>query len=72
MQDDFSVLFGDRVRALRTKRGFSQEEFAARCRLDRTYISGIERGRRNPALRNIRKIAKELGVTVSELFRGLR
>jgi len=72
MQDDFSVLFGDRVRALRTKRGFSQEEFAARCRLDRTYISGIERGRRSPALRNIRKIAKELGVTVSELFRGLR
>jgi transcriptional regulator with XRE-family HTH domain len=50
----------------------SQEEFAARCGLDRTYISGIERGRRNPSLRNIRKIAIELSVSLSELFKGLR
>jgi len=63
--------FGECLRLLRNKRGLSQEEFAARCKLDRTYISGIERGRRNPSLRNIKKIAAELGVTLSELFRGL-
>ena len=63
--------FGQRVRALRNKRGLSQEEFAALCRLDRTYISGIERGRRNPSLRNIKRIAAELGVTMSQLFKGL-
>jgi transcriptional regulator with XRE-family HTH domain len=63
--------FGERLRLLRNKRGFSQEDFAARCKLDRTYISGIERGRRNPSLRNIKRIASELGVTMSELFKGL-
>lgn len=63
--------FGERVRALRNKQGRSQEEFAALCRLDRTYISGIERGRRNPSLRNIKKIAAQLGVTLSQLFKGL-
>lgn len=63
--------FGQRLRLLRNKRGLSQEEFASRCRLDRTYISGIERGRRNPSLRNIKRIAEQLGVTMSQLFRGL-
>lgn len=68
----FLFEFGDRIRSLRTKRGFSQEEFAARCSLDRTYISGIERGRRNPSLRNILRISSELGVSMSELFKGLK
>ena len=72
VDDGFLKRFGERVRALRGKLGLSQEEFAARCDLDRTYISGIERGRRNPSVRNVRKIAAELGVSMSELFRGLR
>lgn len=72
MSDRFFSDFGDRLRSLRVKLGLSQEDFAARCRLDRTYISGIERGRRNPSLRNIRKIAAELGVSLSELFKGIR
>ena len=59
--------FGVRVRELRTAQGYSQEEFAAKCGLDRTYISGIERGKRNVSLRNIEVIAKALGVTVSVL-----
>lgn len=72
MDDQLFSKFGDRVRSLRTKQGLSQEDFAANCGLDRTYISGIERGRRNPSLRNIRKIAAELGVSLSELFKGVR
>lgn len=72
MSDD-SILkrFGERVRQLRKARGFSQQSFAERCGLDRTYIGGIERGERNVALRNIEVIAKSLGLSVSELTTGL-
>ena len=63
--------FGSRVRQLRKARGFSQEAFADNCHLDRTYISGIERGKRNVALCNIDAIAQALAVTVSELTKDL-
>ena len=63
--------FGARVRELRKVKGLSQEAFADLCGLDRTYISGIERGNRNVALRNIEVIAKSLGISVSELTGGL-
>ena len=65
------VRFGKRVREVRKSRGYSQEAFAARCELDRTYIGGIERGERNVALRNIESIAKALNITISELTEGL-
>ena len=51
--------------------GQSQETFAEACGIDRTYISGIERGRRNVGLKNIDVIANALGVTLSELFEGV-
>jgi len=63
--------FGNRVRELRRARGISQEAFADKCGLDRTYISGIERGKRNVALCNIEAIARALGVSISELTKGL-
>jgi transcriptional regulator with XRE-family HTH domain len=72
VNDGLLRAFGERVRQLRNQRGLSQEAFAAQCRLDRTYISGIERGRRNPSLRNIKRIGAELGVTLSQLFKGLK
>jgi transcriptional regulator with XRE-family HTH domain len=56
------------MRALRVAKGLSQEEFAANCGLDRTYISGVERGRRNISLKNIEVVAQSLGVRISELF----
>ena len=65
------VRFGARVRELRKSKGYSQDTFAARCELDRTYIGGIERGERNVALRNIEAIAEALNITVSELMEGL-
>ena len=65
--DDITSRFGRRVRQLRRARGWSQEALADRCGLDRTYISGIERGRRNVSLRDIEVIAQALGVSVSEL-----
>lgn len=63
--------FGRRVRNLRESLGYSQEAFAERCGLDRTYVGGIERGERNVALRNIASIAEGLGVSISELMNGV-
>lgn len=60
--------FGKRIRFLRLKGGFSQEDLAERCELDRTYIGGIERGERNPSLKNILRLADALGVSPTILF----
>ena len=49
-------------------RGFTQEEVAHRAGIHVTYISGIERGLRNPSLKNIRAIAKAMDVNTAELF----
>jgi transcriptional regulator with XRE-family HTH domain len=49
----------------------SQEEFADRCGMDRTYMGGIERGERNLSLTNIEKIAKTFAISLSELFENV-
>jgi transcriptional regulator with XRE-family HTH domain len=69
--EDVRVRFGRAVRHKRNKLGVSQEEFADKCGLDRTYIGGIERGERNVALQNIEKIAKAFGASLSEMFRNI-
>jgi len=61
--------FGQRVRQLRTERGFSQEELAHRCGMDRTYVGSVERGQRNVSLINIYRIASALGVEPAELLK---
>lgn len=61
--------FGERIRTLRKERGLSQEDLAELCGLDRTYISGIERGLRNVALRNIESLAYALEVSLADLFK---
>ena len=68
---DILERFGQRVRELRRTEGLSQEAFAAKCGLDRTYMGGIERGERNLALRNINLIAKTLKMSLSDLMQGL-
>jgi DNA-binding XRE family transcriptional regulator len=68
---DILLRFGKRVRELRQEQGYSQENFAYACGLDRTYMGGIERGERNLALRNIEKIADTLGIPISELMEGV-
>jgi transcriptional regulator with XRE-family HTH domain len=60
--------FGERVRELRQTKGLSQEELSFRAKVHRTYLGSIERGERNPALKNIAAIAKALDVSLSELF----
>ena len=70
--DNLRVAFGKRVRELRKARGLSQEELAHRAGIHWTYLGGIERGVRNPALVNIGRIARALRVPLVELFAGLR
>jgi len=70
-EQEVLLQFGHRVRELRKDKGLSQETFASLCGLDRTYISGIERGVRNVSLVNIRVIADTLGVSLSQLMRRL-
>jgi len=60
--------FGMRLRELRRMRGLSQERLALLADLDRTYVGSVERGERNISLVNIEKLAKALGVPVSQLF----
>jgi transcriptional regulator with XRE-family HTH domain len=69
--EDVRIRFGKAIRKRRKRLGLSQEEFADRCALDRSYMGGIERGERNVSLVNIRKVAGGLGISLSELFRGL-
>ena len=62
---------GNRIRELRNETGLSQEKFALKIGMDRTYFASVELGKRNIALKNIEKIANGLGVSLSELFEGL-
>ncbi|MGL5698508.1 MAG: helix-turn-helix domain-containing protein [Kluyvera sp.] len=60
--------FGANIKKLRREAGLSQEAFADKCGLDRTYVSGIERGVRNPTLEIISVLARGLGVAIRGLF----
>ncbi len=62
---------GKRIKAFRQQAGLSQEKFALKIEMDRTYFASVEAGRRNISICNIKKIADGLGVSLSELFEGL-
>jgi transcriptional regulator with XRE-family HTH domain len=62
---------GNLIRRLRNERGFSQEVFADRCGVHRTYMGCIERGEKNITLETSNKIAKALGLSLSDLFQKL-
>ncbi len=66
--EDIVVILGKRIRALRLRAGLSQERFAAKAGLDRTYYAGIERGERNPSVKQLAKIAAALAVPIAALF----
>jgi transcriptional regulator with XRE-family HTH domain len=65
------VNFGKGIRALRLKSGLSQEAFADEVGIDRTYMSGIERGVRNPTLTMVCRIAKALRLRPAHLLKNL-
>jgi transcriptional regulator with XRE-family HTH domain len=65
---DPRISFGLQVRRIRKQKGWTQENLADACDLDRTYIGGIERGERNVALMNIVRLAEALDVLPSDFF----
>ncbi|MBR1561002.1 MAG: helix-turn-helix transcriptional regulator [Clostridia bacterium] len=68
MGDDILAQLGDRIKTLRSEAGLSQEKFALKINMDRTYLASVEAGKRNISLRNIKKIADGLNISISELF----
>jgi transcriptional regulator with XRE-family HTH domain len=62
------VAFGRAIRALREEREISQEDMAIMAGMDRSYVGGIERGERNPSLKNVLALTDALGVSTVDLF----
>lgn len=68
---DIKEKFGKKCKELRQKTELSQEKFALKIGIDRTYYSSIEAGKRNVSLENIEKIASGFSIDISSLFRGI-
>jgi transcriptional regulator with XRE-family HTH domain len=62
---------GKRIRELRKRKGWSQERLADESEMHRSYMWGIEQGRRNPSLRHLSRIADALEVGMGTLFDGI-
>jgi transcriptional regulator with XRE-family HTH domain len=69
-RDPLLTSLGQNVRR-REARELTQEKLAERSGLDSTYISGIERGLRNPGIKNVARLAKALGLSTAELCKGV-
>ena len=63
---------GLNLRRLREEKGYTQERLGERAELDSTYISGIERGVRNPSIKAVLKLTRALRVGIEELCKGVR
>jgi transcriptional regulator with XRE-family HTH domain len=68
VEEDVVKRFGETVRRLRSEQGFSQESFAERCGVHRTYMGIIERGEKAVTIVTAKKIARALGITLADLF----
>lgn len=66
-----TIKLGERIKELRKETGLSQEKFALKIYMDRTYFATVESEKRNISIQNIEKIAKGLNITISELFKGI-
>lgn len=68
VKTEANIKLGCRIRQLRLSRGFSQEELAFNCGLDKNYIGYIERGEKSPTINTIYKLAVGLKISLKELF----
>jgi transcriptional regulator with XRE-family HTH domain len=62
---------GLRIRELRNQTGLSQEKFALKIEMDRTYLASVESGRRNISIVNLEKIINGLNITFAEFFENM-
>ena len=65
---DIRTRLGTNIRRLREEQGWSQEDYADRAGIHRTYVSDIERGRRNPTITVVEKLAKPFGIGAGRLL----
>lgn len=65
---DICARLARNLRQRREAKGWSQEEFADRAGIHRTYVSDLERGKRNPTITVVERLAKPFGVTASDLL----
>jgi transcriptional regulator with XRE-family HTH domain len=70
--EDTKKIFWETVRRLRKQKGYSQEEFASKCKIHRTHMWLIENGKTNITLDNIESIAKQLHIPMDELFKQMK
>lgn len=63
--------FANRIKELRQQQGLSQEKFALKIDMDRTYYASVEAGKRNISIKNIKKIADGFELSLEELFKGM-
>ncbi len=66
---DVRVRIGLNVQEARRDRGLSQEELAHRADMHQTYLSGVERGRRNPSVTVLQRIVSALGLDIEDVVR---
>jgi len=71
IRDRTLIAFGRNVARLRAEKSLTQDKLAEKADLDRTFISGVERGLRNPGIKTVIRLAKALGVPVAELCKGV-
>ena len=71
MPPNVRLIVGRRIRELRNKKGWSQEQLAEHADLDRTYVGRIERGEKNIGIENLSRLAKTLGAPTSSLVKGI-
>lgn len=71
MKEKIDIKFGRKVAFFRQQKGISQERFAEKCNVHRTYIGAIERGEKSPTLKTIEKIAIGLDIRISDLLTDL-
>jgi transcriptional regulator with XRE-family HTH domain len=62
---------GMRIKYLRKRKGWSQEDLALEANVNKNYICDLEKGRRNPTLKLLEKISLAFNITISELTKGL-
>lgn len=60
---------GSRIKELRRALGLSQEKLALKAEVDRTYLAGVEQGKRNPSIKSLEKILKALEVSFGEFLK---
>lgn len=59
---------GKRIKEIRSEKGISQEKLALKAELDRTYVAGVENGKRNPSIKSLEKIINALDINFGCFF----